>query len=79
MAEYMEMFDNPRRLLYVNFLIGVARGFGSAIGFTILAALVLYFLQQIIILNIPVIGEFIAQIVAIVQAQLNVGGFVNYN
>lgn len=75
LAEYVEMLENPRRLLYINFLIGLARGFGTAIGFTILAALMLYFLQKIILLNIPVIGEFIADIVAIVQTQLSVGGY----
>ncbi|SHG49535.1 hypothetical protein SAMN02745221_00342 [Thermosyntropha lipolytica DSM 11003] len=78
LAEYMELLENPRRLLWLNFLIGLARGFGTAIGFTMLAALVLYFLQQMIVLNIPVIGSFIADIVAIVQAQLKVGGFIYY-
>lgn len=76
LAEYVELLENPRRLLWLNFLIGLSRGFGTAIGFTVLAALVLYFLQQMIVLNIPVIGSFIADIVAIVQAQLKVGGFI---
>lgn len=75
LAEYIEMLENPTRLLYINFLIGLARGFGAALGFTVLAALVLYFLQKIILLNIPVIGEFIAEIVNIVQTQLSVGGY----
>ncbi|MDD2586438.1 MAG: DUF5665 domain-containing protein [Syntrophomonadaceae bacterium] len=72
LAEYVEMMGNRRRLLYINFLIGLARGFGTAIGFTILAALVLYILQKVILLNIPVMGEFIADLVTIVQAQLQV-------
>lgn len=72
LAEYVEMLDNPRRLLYINFLIGLARGFGTAIGFTILAAIVLYILQKVILLNIPLLGEFIADLVEIVQAQLRV-------
>ncbi len=75
LAEYIEMLENPRRLLFTNFLLGIVRGFGAAIGFTILAALALYFLQKIIMLNIPIIGEFIADIVAIVQTQLKVGGY----
>ncbi len=75
LAEYIEMLEHPGRLLYINFLFGIARGFGAAIGFTVLAALVLYFLQKVIMLNVPVIGEFIADIVAIVQTQLNVGGY----
>lgn len=75
-AEYLEMLKNPRRLFFINLWMGAARGFGMAIGFTVLAALVLYLLQKIIVLNIPVIGDFIADIVKIVQDQLQVGGTV---
>lgn len=76
LAEHIEMLENPRRLLYINFLLGLARGFGSAIGFTILAAVVVYVLQKIVVLNMPLIGDFIASIVAIVQGKLNVGGVI---
>lgn len=69
-AEYVSMIENPRRLFWVNFWQGVARGFGMAIGFTILAGLVIYILQKIVVLNTPVIGSFIAEIVNIVQNQL---------
>ncbi|NLB53315.1 MAG: hypothetical protein GX808_10355 [Syntrophomonadaceae bacterium] len=78
LAEYVQMLENPRRLLYINFLQGLSRGFGTAIGFTILAGIVLYFMQKIILINIPVIGEFIADVVEIVQLQLRVGGFITY-
>lgn len=71
-AEYVEMMRHPRRLFWVNFWSGIARGLGMAIGFTILAAVVLYFLQRMILLNVPVIGDFIADIVQIVQRQLGV-------
>jgi hypothetical protein len=73
-AEYVEMLHNPRRLFYINFWSGLVRGFGMAIGFTLLAALVIYVLQQIVILNTPLIGNFIADLVNIVQKQLEVGG-----
>lgn len=69
-AEYMEMLQRPRRLLWINFWIGLARGFGMAIGFTLLAAVVLYLLRHIITLNIPLIGRFVADIVEIVQNEL---------
>lgn len=75
-AEYVEMLNNPRRLLFINFWSGLIRGFGMAIGFTLLAALVLYILQKLVILNTPLIGDFIAEIVHIVQNQLNVGGSI---
>ncbi len=71
-AEYVEMLRHPWRLFWINFWSGVARGLGMAIGFTILAALVLYLLQHIILLNLPVIGDFIADVVQIVQRQLGI-------
>ncbi len=72
-AEYVEMLHSPRRLFFTNFWAGLARGFGMAIGFTILAALVLYLLQKMVILNMPIIGNFIADLVNIVQNHLQGG------
>ncbi len=69
-AEYVEMLRNPRRLFFINFWAGLSRGFGMAIGFTILGAIVLYILQKLIVLNVPLIGDFIADLVNIVQIQL---------
>ena len=69
-TEYVDLINNRKRLLYVNFIQGLARGLGMAIGFTILGALILYFLQQLIKLNIPLIGDFITEIVKIVQENL---------
>ena len=45
-----------------------------AIGFTILAALVLWLMQRLVVLNLPLIGNFIAEIVRLVQYELQVGG-----
>jgi len=70
-AEYVEMLHRPWRLFIINFWAGLARGFGMAIGFTILGAILVYILQRIVILNMPIIGDFIADMVRIVQAQLN--------
>ena len=40
--EYMMLTDSKRRLFLINFVAGLGKGFGQAIGFTVLAALVLY-------------------------------------
>lgn len=69
-AEYVDMLHNPRRLLFLNFWAGVVRGFGMAIGFTLLAALVIYLLQKLLVVNMPLIGDFIADIIDIVQHRL---------
>lgn len=69
-AEYVDLMNNKWRLLYINFIGGLARGFGMAIGFTILGALIIYILQKIIAWNLPLIGDFISEIVKIVQENL---------
>ncbi|MGI6484988.1 MAG: DUF5665 domain-containing protein [Tepidanaerobacteraceae bacterium] len=72
LTEYLEVLRNPRRLLYINFLGGIARGVGTAVGFTLLGAFVIYILQRLVILKLPVIGNFIADIIKIVQKQLTI-------
>lgn len=70
LAEYVELLNRPARLFYINFFAGLARGLGMAVGFTVLGALLVYTLQRLQVLNLPVIGGLIAEIVRIVQANL---------
>ena len=63
--EYMMLTDSKRRLFLINFVAGLGKGFGQAIGFTVLAALVLYLLSTWVYL--PVIGAFIAKLINIVD------------
>lgn len=67
--EYVDLMEDPKRLLVMNFLLGLVRGLGMAIGFTILGAFVFYILKQIIVLNLPVISDFISDLVRLVQQQ----------
>ncbi|MBF7083527.1 hypothetical protein IT084_11135 [Desulfallas sp. Bu1-1] len=70
LAEYVDLLENPVRLLYINFISGIARGLGIAVGFAILGAIIVLILQKLVALNLPVIGNFIADLVKIVQLQL---------
>lgn len=70
LAEYVDLLHNTPRLLWVNFISGIARGLGIAIGFAILGAVVMLILRKMVTLNLPLVGNFIADIVDIVQAQL---------
>jgi len=70
LAEYVELLNRPLRLMYINFIAGLARGIGIAVGFTILGAIVVMFLRRLVALNLPLIGNFIAEIVYTVQSQL---------
>ncbi len=72
LAEYVELLNKPWRLFYINFLSGVARGMGIAVGFTLLSAVVLIVLQRLVVLNLPGVSSFIAEIVRLVQLQLKI-------
>jgi hypothetical protein len=69
-AEYVEFLNNTRRMLVTNFLAGIARGLGMAVGFTILGALLIYLLKQVVLLNLPLISDFIADVVQLVNESL---------
>lgn len=69
-AEYIEMVRSPKRMIYVNFLAGLARGLGVVVGATLLGAIFLSFLFKIADLNLPLIGEYIARLVRIVKQNL---------
>lgn len=65
--EYVELMGNTKKLLWKNFISGISRGIGTAIGFTILGAIVLIILQKIVLLNIPVIGKHLKDILDIIE------------
>lgn len=65
--EIAELLGNKKELILRNLMTGIAKGIGIGIGFTILTAILLMVLQKIVTLNIPVIGDYIADIVQIVE------------
>ncbi len=70
LGNYINMLTTPRRYLFYHFISGLARGLGIAIGATLLGAFFLATLFRLAELNVPLIGEFIARIVRIVQEHL---------
>ncbi|MFO7154972.1 MAG: DUF5665 domain-containing protein [Caldicoprobacter oshimai] len=68
--DYIEYLNDTRRMIRTNFIAGLARGFGMAVGFTLLGAVALYFLTRLANKNLPIIGGFIAEIVKIVKQHL---------
>ncbi len=63
--DYMMLTDSRRRLFAINFLAGLGKGFGQAIGFSVLAALAVYLISKWV--NLPIIGEYIAEFLDIVE------------
>ncbi len=69
-VDYVYFLEHPKKMLWANFINGMARGFGIAIGFTLLGAVAIYILNKIVQYNLPYIGEFISDIVKIVQSSM---------
>ena len=65
--DLVELLGDRKKLFIRNFSSGIFKGIGIGIGATLITAILLILLQKIVALNIPVIGEFIADIVDIVQ------------
>ena len=65
-----QLLGNRKKLLITNLIAGISRGVGIGIGVTVISAILVIILQKIVTLNIPVLGEYIADIVDIVQKSL---------
>lgn len=64
--EYLKYVDNRKKQFSVNFLAGVARGLGAAVGFSVLGAMVIVILQRLVAANRTGIGGFLADVVRMV-------------
>lgn len=72
-SEYVELMNNPRKLIWTSFVAGIARGLGAAVGATVVFALVLEVLRRLIVVNVLGIGDFIVSILKVIEAKQ--GGF----
>lgn len=70
LSDYVRYVEDRRRMFWSNFWGGVARGVGMAVGFTILGAIIVLMLRDLAQRNLPLIGDTLAEIVGIVQKQL---------
>ncbi|MGG1442989.1 DUF5665 domain-containing protein [Brevibacillus laterosporus] len=65
-ADIVLNYTTPRRLIWTNFVAGLARGLGLTIGTAIVLALLGSLLSKF--LSIPIIGDYIKEIIAYVQS-----------
>ncbi len=73
LGAYVDLYRRPWRMLWLNFAAGTARGVGMAVGFAILGALLIYILSSSFLDNLPVVGRVIAELVRIVEHELQMG------
>lgn len=65
--EIFYILGNKKEIAKRNFIAGIFRGIGIGIGVTIISAIIIYFLQRLVRLNLPGIGKYIYDIVEIVE------------
>jgi hypothetical protein len=73
MGDYLAMMQDRKRIILNNFIAGVARGFGFSIGMTLLVGLLLFLLGRMV--DLPLIGKYVAKIVDIVQQEMKMRKF----
>lgn len=67
LLDIAQLLGDRKKLLWVNLIAGITRGIGIGIGVTIITAILIILLRKIVTLNIPVIGQFVSDIVEIVE------------
>ncbi len=65
--ELSYILGNKKEMIKRNLISGIFRGIGIGIGVTVITAILVFIMQRIVTLNIPVIGEYISDIVEIVE------------
>ena len=62
LTEYVKLSQKTGRILWLNFLSGIARGLGFSIGATLVLAVVYKILARLISMNIPYLTELLQQV-----------------
>ncbi|HXW50665.1 MAG TPA: DUF5665 domain-containing protein [Candidatus Acidoferrales bacterium] len=67
LGDYVGLLQRPARLLWLNFVAGLARGLGTILGATLLVSLILALAHRIIETNLPGVSQFLASFVRLLQ------------
>lgn len=70
LIELLYILGRKSEIIKRNFLAGIFRGVGIGIGVTIVSAMIILLLQRVVRWNLPIIGQYLADIVDIVQKNL---------
>ena len=61
--KYLAYVSDKKRMLFMAFLGGMARGVGFMFGFSTVGAIAVHILFKVILKNIPGIGEFLTEVI----------------
>ena len=55
-VDYLEYLQSGKRIMWVNFKAGIARGFGITVGMTLVVGVFIWVLTMLV--DLPLIGEY---------------------
>ena len=55
-VEYMEYLQSGKRIMWLNFKAGVAKGLGLTVGMTVVLGIFVWILTMLV--NLPIVGEY---------------------
>ena len=58
-VDYLEYLKSGKRVFWVNFKAGIAKGLGVTVGMTVVLGIVVWILTMLI--NLPIVGEYFAE------------------
>ncbi len=62
LPEYIRYLEDRKRFYRMQLIGGIIRGFGTAVGFSVLGAVLVWLLQGLAQRNLPVISDFLMQL-----------------
>ena len=65
--DYLAYVNDKKKLYTRSFVLGLFRGIGSAIGFSICAAIIIIILNRLAMSSVPYLAEFISEILSLLE------------
>ena len=67
LRDYLYYLSDTKRIVINNFLAGLFKGIGNAVGFFILGAVIIYLISLLASRNLPIIGDFLEEIINLIK------------
>ena len=58
-VDYLEYLQSGKRIMWINFKAGIARGLGMTVGLTVVLGVLVWVLTMLV--DLPVVGEYFAE------------------
>lgn len=70
-ADYIKLSQNPWKILWFNFLSGIARGLGFTVGTTIVLGVIYKVVKQLLsMVELPYVAEYLASFLEMVNKNM---------